>query len=309
MRHALDGRFDARLARYFVQVLDSGSVRGAADVLGIDPSVVSRAIGALEQECGVRLLERRGRGVQPTDAGALVADYLKRQHLQKQQLLEQLDSIQKVQSGHVDLMAGEGFVDWLMQRVLGGFMARYPAITVDLSVGSTDEIARHVADDHAHIGIAFQPPKDGRLHSHYAYPYPIQALVLESHPLARRAPPLDLSDLLPYRGVAMHAGSGLQQRVEAAQTVEGVRLNTVFTTGSFHAMSQFVLAGLGYALASRLLMPPQAVPAKVVKLPMKNPILSQGQVHVFSRHGRVLPPAATILLRDIVHGVENFAAA
>lgn len=57
MQNALDGRLAARLARYFMQVLDSGSVRGAADILGVDPSVVSRAIG---------LLERRGRGVQPT---------------------------------------------------------------------------------------------------------------------------------------------------------------------------------------------------------------------------------------------------
>ena len=94
----------------------------------------------------------------------------------------------------------------------------------------------------------------------------------------------------------------------------------MFDLHIFYLLLIFIAAGLvkgvtGMGLPTvamgllGLLMPPQAAAAKVVKLPMKNPILSQGQVHVISRHGRVLPPAATILLRDIVHGVENFAAA
>lgn len=298
------------MSRYFLQVLESGSVRGAADALGINPSVMSRAIGLLEQECATRLLERHGRGVRPTDAGALVAEYLRHQYRQKQQLLEQLEGIRKVQRGHVDIISGGGFVDWLMIHILAPFMARYPAITMDLSEGRADDIARHVLEDRAHVGIlAFHLPDDGRLRVHHSYPYPpIQALVHESHPLAQLRPPLALADLLPYRGVAMQRGFGLQQQVEAAQQAEGVRLNTAFTTSSFMAMSHFVRLGLGYVLSSRLLTTPQQQ-SQVVKLPLKNPILSQGQVYVISRQGRVLSPAVTILLRDIVGGLDNYASA
>ena len=45
---AMDDKLDTRRARYFMQVIDSGSVRGAAEVLGMDASAVSRAIGALD---------------------------------------------------------------------------------------------------------------------------------------------------------------------------------------------------------------------------------------------------------------------
>ena len=106
MLNAMDDRLDARRVRYFMQVVESGSVRGAAEVLGMDPSAVSRAIGVLEQDCGTRLLERRGRGVVPTDAGELLAGYLRRQHSQKQQLLAQLDIIHKVDPGHIAIFAG-----------------------------------------------------------------------------------------------------------------------------------------------------------------------------------------------------------
>lgn len=146
MLSPMDDRLDTRRVRYFMQVLDSGSVRGAAEVLGMDPSAVSRAIGVLEDDCGTRLLERRGRGVVPTDAGELLAGYVRRQHSQKQHLLAQLDSIQKVERGHIDIVAGEGFVEWLMRHSLRDFMASHPGITVDLSVGSTDGIVQHIVD-------------------------------------------------------------------------------------------------------------------------------------------------------------------
>jgi len=300
MLNEMDDRLDVRRVRYFMQVVDSGSVRGAAEVLGMDPSAVSRAIAVLEQDCGTRLLERRGRGVVPTDAGQLLAGYLRRQHSQKQQLLAQLDSIQKIERGHIDIVAGEGFVDWLMRHSLRSFMAAHPGITVDLSVGSTDEIVRRIVDERAHIGMLFQPPRDERLRSHHSYPQPIQALVLDSHPLTRLERPLLLADLLPHAGAALHRSFGVRQHIEAAEVSEGVRLNTLLTTSSFNAVGHFVVAGLGYALSTRMSLPSSLDATRVVALPMKNPLLSQGRVHLVSRHGRVLAPAASALLRQVL---------
>ena len=300
MLNPMDDRLDTRRVRYFMQVIDSGSVRGAAEVLGMDPSAVSRAIGVLEDDCGTRLLERRGRGVVPTDAGELLAGYVRRQHSQKQHLLAQLDSIQKVERGLIDIVAGEGFVEWLMRHSLRDFMASHPGITVDLSVGSTDGIVQHIVDERAHIGMLFQPPRDERLRSHHSHSQPIQTLVLDTHPLARIDRPLRLADLAPYPGATLHRSFGVRQHIEAAEVSEGVRLQTLLTTTSFSAVGHFVVAGLGYALSTRMSLPPHLDTSRVVALPMKNPLLSQGRVHVVSRHGRVLSPAAATLLRQIV---------
>ncbi|MFT4103667.1 MAG: LysR family transcriptional regulator [Burkholderiaceae bacterium] len=304
----MDDRLDARRARYFMQVIESGSVRGAAEILGMDPSAVSRAIGVLERECGSRLLERRGRGIRPTDAGELLAAFLRRQHTQKQQLFSQLDRIQKVETGHVDLAAGEGFIDWLMGNSLREFMVAHPSITIDLSVGGTDEIVRRVIEERVHIGVLFQPPRDDRLRSHHSHPRPILTYVLETHPLARHRSPLKLSDLQPYAGAMLHRAFGVRQHIEAAEISEGVRLSPLFTTTSFHAVEEFVLAGLGYALSARLGLPEARNGARVIELPMCNPLLSQGRVHVVSRHGRVLSAAAAVLLRRIVDDIGKLAA-
>ena len=294
----MDDKLDTRRLRYFMQVLESGSVRGAAEVLDMDPSAVSRAVSLLEKECGTVLLERRGRGVAPTDAGELLSVYLRRQESQKQHLLAQMDAIRKVERG--DIVAGEGYIDWLMRNSLEAFMRSHPAITVSLEVGSSDEIVRRVVDERAHIGLLFQPPRDERLRSHHSHPQPIQALVLETHPLARLGRPLRLADLLPYPGATLQRSFGVRQHIEAAEIGEGVRLPTLLTTTSFSALGYFVVAGLGYALSTRMSLPPHLDTAAVVELPMRNPLLHQGRSHVISRHGRMLAPAATELLRLIV---------
>ncbi len=302
---AMDDKLETRRLRYFMQVLESGSVRAAAEVLGMDPSAVSRAVGIVETECGTRLLERRGRGVVPTDAGMLLASYLRRQHSQKQELLAQLEGIQKVERGHVDIMVGEGFVDWLMRRSLRSFMASHPNITVDLGVAGSDEIVQSVVEAHAHIGMLFQPPRDERLRSHHSHPQPIETIVLATHPLVQLGRPLELADLLPYPGATLHRSFGVRQHIEAAEVSEGVRLRLLLTTSSFNAIGQFAAAGLGYALTPGSSLPPQLKTTMLAALPMKNPLLHLGRVHVVSRQGRMLPPAAAELLRRIISDIKH----
>ncbi|MCP4616747.1 MAG: LysR family transcriptional regulator [Bradyrhizobium sp.] len=300
----MDSKLEARRLRYFIQVVESGSVRGAAGALGMDASAVSRAVGLLEQECGTQLLERKGRGVAPTDAGHLLAHYLRRQQTEKQNLLAEIDSIRKVEKGHVDIIAGEGYVDWLMQKCMCRFMHAHPGITTDLDVGSTDQIVQSIIEERAHIGILFRPPRDERLRSHYSRSHPIKAWVLRTHPLARIGRSLRLLDLVPYPGAAVGRTFGVRQHIEAAEISEGIRLNIAFTAASFDAISHFVTAGLGYTLATNLATAP-ANAGRVVALPMKNALLHRGRTHVVTRQGRTLPPAAAELLRIVLKEMES----
>ncbi|TAA39618.1 LysR family transcriptional regulator [Pseudoxanthomonas winnipegensis] len=298
----MDDLLEARRLRYFMAVLEHGSVRGAADHLDMDPSALSRAIAALENQCGTRLFQRHGRGVATTEAGQMLAAYARRQQHQKRQLLAHLESIEKIERGHVDIVAGEGFADWLMRHSLRDFMASHPQITIDLEIAGTDEIVRRIADERAQIGVLFQPPANDQLRSHLSMSQPIQALVLPDHPLTRLGRPLRLSDLQPYPGATLRRGFGMRQHIEAAEISEGVRLNTLLTTTSFHAIGHFVVAGLGYALSTR---PALAVEGtELVALPMRNPILHQGLMHIVSKHGRMLSPAATELVGRMVRDIR-----
>ncbi len=54
----------------FIAVVDAGSIRGAARQLGMAQPALTRALQQLEEELGVQLMDRSGRGVTPTAAGS-----------------------------------------------------------------------------------------------------------------------------------------------------------------------------------------------------------------------------------------------
>lgn len=63
---------DTGALELFHIVAKTGSISRAAGELGMEPSTLTRHIGRLEQEVGIRLFHRSGRGMVPTDAGALL---------------------------------------------------------------------------------------------------------------------------------------------------------------------------------------------------------------------------------------------
>ena len=64
---------DIHRLRVFRAVVATGSVNGAASSLGYTPSAISQHLSALQRETGLALVERRGRGIEPTSAGVAFA--------------------------------------------------------------------------------------------------------------------------------------------------------------------------------------------------------------------------------------------
>lgn len=286
-----------------MQIIETGTVRGAADALGLDPSVVSRAVARLEKDTGLALLERRGRGVVPTDAGRLLALFARRQQDLNDTFVAEVNALKDARRGHVELVLGEGFVDLLLQPLLQGFASRHPDVTCDVAVAGTDEAVRRILDDQAHLGFVFQPPDDARLRSHHSRVSPFRAHVRKDHPLARRLEPLTLADLVPHQGAALADSFGVRKHIEAAQVDEQVTLKPILVTNSFKVLWSFAAMGLGYVLT------PRSVPlegprfSEIVSLPLANPLLNNCRSHLVTRDGRPLPPAPE---RMLGHALELF---
>ena len=62
--------------RYFAALAEAGSVRGAANELGVNASTVTRRLESLETALGVSLFKRTGRGLNITTEGVEVAQRL-----------------------------------------------------------------------------------------------------------------------------------------------------------------------------------------------------------------------------------------
>ena len=89
---------DVHRLRVLRTVVATGSVGAAATTLGYTPSAVSQHLATLQRETGLRLIERKGRGIEPTAAGRTLADEAGR-------VLESLSGVEGVVG---DLRAGSG---------------------------------------------------------------------------------------------------------------------------------------------------------------------------------------------------------
>ena len=118
----------------FVRVTETGSFSAVAQERGATQSAISRQVTALEEELGVRLLNRSTRGLSLTQDGTNVLDHARR-------VLEAVEATREAAglrrghpSGHVRLAVPVALGLALSSRV-GDLLARYPDLSLELITG------------------------------------------------------------------------------------------------------------------------------------------------------------------------------
>lgn len=143
----------------FTTVAEQGSLSAAARTLGLTPSAVSRIITRTEQRLGTRLLLRTTRAITFTAEGEA---YLRgaRRILADMAEVEESIADQGVPKGRLRVSAALGHGRLAIVPLVAAFSARYPNITVDLSLG--DEVVDILAGE-ADVAVRFGPLPDSPL--------------------------------------------------------------------------------------------------------------------------------------------------
>jgi len=144
----------------FVRVVDLGTFAAVADELGLTASGVSKAVTRLEARIGVKLLHRSTRRLVLTQEGEI---YL----LRAREILAAIEAAEaEVTAGRgqprglIRVNTGTAFAKHRLSRILPDFRARYPEVTVELSV--TDRRIDPFADQ-IDVTIRVGPVEDSLL--------------------------------------------------------------------------------------------------------------------------------------------------
>ena len=142
---------DLNALAIFAKVVEAKSFTGAARALKRPISTVSRHIAELEEQLGVRLLERSTRSLRLTDVGTEVLEHARH----SAELCEAVDSVISNRlsdvSGTVRLCTSPSISDSLIVPVVSAFQASYPSVRVQVRI--TERLAHSIADD---VDIAFR---------------------------------------------------------------------------------------------------------------------------------------------------------
>ncbi|SEJ29633.1 transcriptional regulator, LysR family [Variovorax sp. OK212] len=113
-------------------IRDAGSLVGAADTLGVVPSVVTKRLGALEARLGQRLFDRTTRRLSVTTEGEAMCVHARSLLDGFAALESELGERQNELAGTIRLAATFGFGRRWLGPSLASFQARHPGVRIEL---------------------------------------------------------------------------------------------------------------------------------------------------------------------------------
>jgi len=281
----------------FLAVVDSGSVSEAADLLFVSPPAVSAALASLQNELGVALLGRVGRGVAVTQAGAVFAPYARGVLRIADEGMAAAREALDPESGRVRLAAVTTAGEHVLPRLLASFRARHPQADVSLEVGNRERLWQLLADREVDLAIGGRPPSGSRFVTRATRPN-VLVLVAAAQPGGNGVREVSLDELSRQVLLLREPGSGTRRTTEQLFDELGVTPSTILTLGSNGALRESVQVGLGITLISR-----DAVARELDEGTLEEwrcPTLPRHRAwHLVCRAGEELAPTAGLFLAHV----------
>ncbi|KYQ99061.1 LysR family transcriptional regulator [Serratia plymuthica] len=283
--------YQDRQVGYLYEVGNQGGIRRAADILGVNPSVISRQIAQLERALQLPLLERRGRNVVLTEAGRLLAEDHLTSRQKREKLESQLKDLRHMRGGAISVRIGGGLITAFIEGVMREFARSYPQVFVDIVVGSLQEMLNDIVSGEADMALAFGPIGTPELKRHSFQWGPICAVVSPQHPIAGHSS-ITIEELVDYPLIALTEHFGLQRHMNAMFKSLGLQFHPAYRCNQFSTAMGLSQAGLGVSFMTASAAADPVRQGSLVAVPLDHPIASSAQCHLLRSSDRRFTPAA-----------------
>lgn len=152
----IDIAADLHKWRAFVAIGELGSLTRAALFLDSNQSLLSRQLNALERECGARLFNRTGRGVELSDVGERLFTRVKGLLQDAEALEQEIRGEAREPSGRVTLGILPSIALPMIGRLFSEIRNRHPAISIKVLEGSSGQVEEWLADARVDIAILYR---------------------------------------------------------------------------------------------------------------------------------------------------------
>jgi len=283
---------DRRHLVTFQSVLREGSFAAAARALSVSQPTITLHVQELEEEFGLPLFERGGRGRALTAAGEAFAEralpLLDALHALRESMTELADGA----GGNVRFAAIEPAASERVTPLLGRLRRTRPGLRVRLDVSGTAGVARAVADGEVDAGLCSPPPSELGLRFEPLFEEEMALLVPASHRLSRKRT-IAAADLDGEPLLLSEPGCSYRAQIERSLQERGVRPSWAFESGSSQALRAAVRHGLGVAVLPRASATPPPPGASVRRL---SDLAISLPVGLVSRARAAAPPPALATL-------------
>ncbi|MEG1209981.1 MAG: LysR substrate-binding domain-containing protein [Leclercia sp.] len=283
--------YSLRQLRVFVTVAQAKSFSRAGAIIGLSQSAVSHSVKELEQQTGVRLLDRTTREVVLTEAGQQLAARLERILDELSSTLLDVGRIGQQLSGTVRVAASQTISAHLIPHCIAQSNQQYPDINFVLHDRPQQWVLESIRQGEVDFGIVIDPGPVTDLQCESVLAEPFLLLCRNDHPFAGRDA-VGWQELQHQRLVLQDYASGSRPLIDAALAGFSVDANIVQEIGHPATLFPMVESGIGISVLPALALPlPQGSHLQVKRL---TPVVER-QLMLARRKNRSLSTAAQAL--------------
>jgi DNA-binding transcriptional LysR family regulator len=228
-----------------------GNVSRAAEKLLVSQPAVSKQLRELERSVGVPLFDRLPRGVRPTQAGAILADYAKRIFALSDEAELRLAELRGLERGELRVGASTTIAVYVLPPVFAAFRQAYPGVKLAVEIDNATGVEERLAAGTIDVALSEGEHDPAEFDLRPFMTDELIAIAAPSHPLAGKKS-VKAADFCREPFVVREAGSGTRAVVEHALQRHGLRIEPVMAVGSTIVIKRAVASGVGVAFVSRL---------------------------------------------------------
>lgn len=155
-----EGELAVQAFRVMRAIAETGSITAAAAALGYSQPAVSQQVRRIESRVGMPVVERVGRRVRLTEAGAVLARHADAVARSIDAASDELAQLRGLASGRVRLTGFPSASPTLVPRVLAALSDKAPGLAVTYVEAEPPEAMAAVREDRADIALTFSYPGD-----------------------------------------------------------------------------------------------------------------------------------------------------
>ncbi|WMT74615.1 LysR family transcriptional regulator [Bradyrhizobium sp. Ash2021] len=287
-----------RQLRAFLSVARRGSFTRAAEDVGLSQSALSLSVRQLENELGLKLLDRTTRQVQLTTVGQTLVATGSRLVDELDATLRELRDIGEQHRGRVVMACVPAVARSLMPKCVAHCSAKWPNVSLSIDDSAASDVIRKVGRGEVEFGIASGQIASSELYVQPLMDDPFCLVCRRDDPMAKNRN-VRWAELADRRLVMLSNTSGSRQVIETTLASAGTQVEVFLELAQPSSVLGMVEAGVGIAIVPEL-----AAPRKddtiLATLRLVKPEVSR-TILLLRRRDRSLSPAASAVWDALLH--------
>ena len=249
-------------------VIEEGSYQRAGYRLNISHSAIHRQIRLLESELATRILVRKGKRVELTEAGRKLEDLSRRLRQDVTSVLQEVRDMAELRSGRIRIGTGTTMLTFFLPGVLQQFRSNFPGVTVQLMTGTAEEVVIEIERGRLDLGVIFSPTEnvERRATLNYQHLYREEFVVCTGKFRRPSGRSISLEELASFPFITYSRTSHVRRSIERLFASADLKPRIDMELENEEAIEKMLAIGMGVAILTKR----RALRDRLPHIPIRN---------------------------------------